>query len=289
MTRHNLCALVLLTLSLLAAPGGARAAQSYDNCAGFITSIPVVISTPGTWCLKQDLATAIITGKAIDIQADNVTIDCNDFKLGGLAAGAGTATYGIYANNRINATVRHCNIRGFYFGVEFTGVGGSGHTVEDSRFDGNTYIPMLVQGDGSVVRRNRVFDSGESTIANYAYGIYTQGAVDVLDNTVSGVTARIGGNGGAVGIQTETAASRRIIGNAVRGLAKDGTGPAFGIYNSASDRLTVRDNDLVGDNDVASEGIRCNNSSGRAMDNTISGFGGAIIICNDSGGNTVIP
>jgi len=289
MTRFFSCALILMALAPLLAPRAAHAAQGYDNCTGFITSVPTVISTQGTWCLKQDLATAIASGKAIDIQTNNVTIDCNDFKLGGLAAGPATAAYGIYASNRANATVRNCNIRGFYFGIEFTGASGSGHAIEDNRFDGNTYMGMLIQGDGSVVRRNRVFDSGDSTTTNSAYGIYTQGAVDVLDNTVTGVTAHSGDNGSAVGIQTETASSRRIAGNGVSGLVSDGTGHAYGILNAGSDRLTLRDNDLVGNKDGASEGMRCTNGNGRALDNTISGFTVAIVLCNDSGGNALIP
>ena len=289
MTRLIFFALLLASLGLIAVPRAAHAGQDYDNCTGFITSLPAVISTQGTWCLKQDLATAITSGKAIDIQTNNVTIDCNDFKLGGLAAGAATATLGIYANSRANATVRRCNIRGFYYGVQFIGAGSFGHTVEDSRFDGNTYISMLVRGDGSLVQGNRVFDTGDSTTINSAYGIYTQGAADILDNMISGVTAHSGGNGDAIGIQSETASSRRIVGNGVRGLVKDGTGTTFGIYTPASDRITIRDNDLIGDSSGSGVGIVCNSSNGRASDNTISGFGGAILFCNDSGGNAVIP
>ena len=66
------------------------------------------------WCLRHDLSTSIVSGQAIDIQANNVAIDCNDFKIGGLAAGNGSMAVGIHALTRQNATVRHCNIRGFY-------------------------------------------------------------------------------------------------------------------------------------------------------------------------------
>jgi len=45
MARFNLCAVVLLALAALLAPNATHAAQSYDNCTGFITSIPTVIST----------------------------------------------------------------------------------------------------------------------------------------------------------------------------------------------------------------------------------------------------
>src|SRR5207342_2748301 len=116
MTRFYSCGLMLWLLALLLSPGLAKAAESYDNCSGTIVSLPATISTQGTWCLKQDLATAITSGAAITINTNNVTIDCNNFKLGGLAAGLGTSAVGIYASGRQNTKVRHCNIRGFFNG-----------------------------------------------------------------------------------------------------------------------------------------------------------------------------
>jgi hypothetical protein len=65
------------------APRAARAAESYDNCTGFITSLPATVSTEGAWCLKQDLSTAIASGNAITISSNNISIDCHDFKLDG--------------------------------------------------------------------------------------------------------------------------------------------------------------------------------------------------------------
>ena len=79
------CATALL--AVYASP--ALAAESYDNCTGYIESLPASISTQGTWCLRKDLATGMASGNAIEVKANNVVIDCNDFKIGGLAAGAG--------------------------------------------------------------------------------------------------------------------------------------------------------------------------------------------------------
>jgi len=287
MTRPNLIAFALLLAILLITPAAAHAALSYDNCTGTISSLPAVIATPGTWCLKTDLSTAITSGKAITINGNDVTIDCNGFKLGGLAAGAATFTEGISANGPSNATVRHCNIRGFHTGVTLTG---HGHLVEDNRLDGNTEFGIYVQGDDSIVRRNRVFNTGGSTISGaWAFAIDSKYSIDVLDNTISGVSVVSGGNGNAFGIYTYLNASGRVIGNGVRGLSKDGTGHIRGIYNQNSDRITMRDNDLVGDGSANSAGVDCVNANGRAENNTISGFVTAISTCNDSGGNAVIP
>ncbi|HEY0661023.1 MAG TPA: hypothetical protein VGD21_06870 [Lysobacter sp.] len=80
MIRHGLAALVLLVHAV-----PVQAAESYDNCTGFIETLPATISTQGTWCLKHDVGTAITEGNAVTIAANNVTLDCNDFKIGGLA------------------------------------------------------------------------------------------------------------------------------------------------------------------------------------------------------------
>ena len=58
------------------------------NCTN-ITTLPATISTPGIYCLKQDESTAIESGAAIAITANNVTLDCNGYRLGGLQAGEG--------------------------------------------------------------------------------------------------------------------------------------------------------------------------------------------------------
>src|SRR5688572_8652857 len=81
MTAIRLLAAALLAALLLAATAPARAASAYDSCTGTIPALPATISTQGTWCLSKDLNTAVTTGNAITITANNVTIDCNGFKL----------------------------------------------------------------------------------------------------------------------------------------------------------------------------------------------------------------
>jgi hypothetical protein len=284
MPRLGFAVLVFLIMTLsLGAPRTAQAAESYDNCTGFITSLPAVITTQGTWCLKKDLATAMTSGSAIDIQTNNVMIDCNDFKLGGLAAGATSEAAGIDAKDRLNLTVRHCNIRGFFRGLIFWGTGG-GHVVEDNRFDGNLYAGLEVWGDGSVVRRNRIFDTGGSVFSFEAFGMYSVDSVDILDNTVSGVT-----NDHATGIWTDTNSGGSVSGNRVRNLLASGGGIAVGIYTPGSDHLAIRDNDLGGNASAGSIGIECFVTSNRALGNVIAGFATGISGCSDDGGNVIAP
>jgi hypothetical protein len=291
MIRTHFAMLIVLALALLL--GGTRAAhaaESYDNCAGYITSLPAVITTQGTWCLKKDLSTALNWGNAITINNDDVTIDCNNFKLGGLNAGPGTQEVGIGASGRVGLTVRHCTIRGFYIGVNLAASGNQigGHTIEDNRFDSNTSQAISVEGDDSVIQRNIVANTGGSTIFGYAIGISATHTVDILDNTVSGVRAT-GGTGGFVYGIYSSVHGGSISGNRVQGLLSDGNGAAFGIVNSGNGGLTMRNNDVVGSASAGSFGLFCDNSSGHARSNVVNGFATGIETCTDDGSNVIAP
>ncbi len=98
--RHLLVAVLVLG-SLCLLPGNVRV-ETYNTCAGFIDSLPATM-----WCLRKDLTTSMTSGRAISIATNNVTIDCNDFKIGGLGAGNASTATGIYTYGRQNITVRH--------------------------------------------------------------------------------------------------------------------------------------------------------------------------------------
>jgi hypothetical protein len=292
MTSENSARAFFLTLAvLLCMPRATHAAESYDNCTGFVTSIPSVITAQGTWCLKQDLTTAMTSGTAITVNASNVTLDCNDFKLGDLAAGTSTTAVGIYAQYRSNITVRHCNIRGFYDGLRFFDDGSGvvstgGHVVEDNVFMANTRMGLQVDGDGSVVRRNRVLETGGSS-DTFAYGITTSHSVDTMDNTIAGVSATY-----AYGIYTTGNPDGSITGNRVREIASTGSNASYGIMSVNSVRITLRNNDVIGSAASNSIGMNCyvlSGSSGHAKNNVINGFATGISGCSDDGGNVIAP
>jgi hypothetical protein len=125
-----------------------------------ITSLPKIITASSVYCLTSDLSTAMNTGHAVEIQADNVVIDLNGYTLDGLAAGAGTSAIGIYVWQRKNITIRNGTVRGFYFGIylgdapSFTT--SQGHLIEGIRADMNTYTGINVEGQGNIVRNNQV-------------------------------------------------------------------------------------------------------------------------------------
>ncbi|HEY0660998.1 MAG TPA: NosD domain-containing protein [Lysobacter sp.] len=291
--RLTLATLMLATLTLAPSPP-VRAAKAYDNCTGFIDTLPATIATAGTWCLRKDLGTAMASGNAITIATNNVTLDCNDFKLGGLAAGPGTNANGIYANDRLNATVRHCKVRGFRTGIRLEG-DGDGHVVEDNRLDSNTWIGIQVNGDGSVVRRNEVRDTIGT--ATYSIGIYVFDNVDVLDNLVDLVVSiPADTDGQAYGIYLVSSNGGRIAGNNVRRLLSKSGGTVTAI-KTATSWAHVRDNTLTGNLGSAnvSRGVWCDddgNGSGVykviVQDNSFLGFiDEAFLNCVNGGGNSV--
>jgi parallel beta-helix repeat protein len=282
--RLSLKLILLVTVPLLLQPRAVQAAEDYGNCTGTIASLPAVVSASGTWCVEQNLSTSVTSGNVIDIQADNVTIDCNDFKVDGSGAGAGTTARGIFASNRFNVAVRHCQVLGFRDGILLTG---TSHKVEDNRLEGNRCYGIYVYADGSVVQRNRVFNTGGSSTTCDPTGIAGLGPVDILDNTVAGVTATSGGNRGAYGIVSFVDPGGNIVGNRIRGVVKDGSGHAYGI--ETENRENIRANDLVGDGSAGSTGLYCFLSTGRARDNVISGFEAAVTICTLSVGNVSKP
>jgi len=270
---HRLLAAVLLLGGLLAIPSPARAAETYDTCVDFIESLPATISQQGVWCLRKNLATNITSGNAITIAANNVTIDCNGFKIGGLAAGNGSGAVGIRANNMQNATVRNCSIRGFDQGIQL--FGGAGHLVEDNRLDNNLSIGIQVSGDNNLIRRNRIYDTGGRTDRNYAYGIFAYAGIE--DNVVSGLFADASG-GNLQGIVVYGVGAN-VRDNAVSGfdlaaVTGGNVAAAAGIV-LADLRQRASGNQVVGgaSSDINGVGIVSNTGSNSyCQDNAVGGF-----------------
>jgi len=281
MNRHLLLCGLLAGLSL---PGPATAETTH--CTP-ITTLPATISQQGLYCLAQDFSTSATSGNAITINTNNVTIDCNDRRLGGLAAGAGTVANGIHASGRANITVRNCQVRGFRYGISLHG---SGHTVEDNRLDGNTTIGIYVGGEGSVVRGNRVRETGGNAAHTGPKGIRTVDNVDIIDNTVTGVVATAGSGESAWGIDTWKNHRGVIAGNRIRGVRADGSAPAHGISNSVSGRISLVENRIInaGPANIASSAMSCSDADGIATGNHVNGYAGGIKYCTDGGRNTVV-
>jgi hypothetical protein len=277
----------LLAVLALRPPSAAAA----GTCTGTISKLPVVIAKSGVWCLKKNLATAANGITGIDIQADNVTVECNGFTLDGLAAGPATNSTAIAAaGTRSNLTIRNCTIRGFRAGIFINdNEPGSGHLVEDNRLDQITSLGIYVLGHGSVVRRNRVVDTGGAPGSDRASAFVVLG--DAIDNVVDGMAGAAdvadfspegiysGGVGGIGGV------GFLVQGNRVRNLQPKGVGIARGI-TTAGIQVAVRGNSVVQPAMTNGQGIFCS-ISGILRDNDVINYSSGIPSCFNASENVV--
>jgi len=279
---RGLLACMLLALALPMAT--AQAAESYDNCTGFIDSVPTSISSRGTWCLRKDLGSSVASGALITVEANNITIDCNDFKLGGMSAGPATQTKGISAKLRSNLTVRNCMLRGFWAGIHVSG--GVGHVVEDNRIDNSSAVGLWVDGDGSIVRNNRISETGGAAQGDVT-GLIVQGdAIQVVDNMVNGVAGSPDAEGFAQGLLFN-GTSGLVRGNFITGVLPNGGG-AVGIKSDVGFLTVVEGNVLVNPVPTAGIGIDVNADPHRpvCLSNRVRNYStSAYDTCVDGGGN----
>ncbi len=252
-----------------------------------IDSLPYIIADQGVYCLKASLGTDIATGNAITINTNNVTIDLNGFKLGGLAAGPSTQAIGIFAEDRKNITIRNGIIRGFYFAINLlespTGLS-LGHLIEDVRADQNRAIGIQVFGHGTIVRRNQVVTTGGG---DYAYGIATLGdGVRILDNDVTDTQAD---SSWAIGIEHARGTGAVLKNNRVSGV----TNLSYPTQTSGIDLYNSPTSGMVIANEVSDTGQDCisfaDGATGIYRNNTVSGCTTDYSGGTDGGGNFPDP
>ena len=81
-------------------------AINIDNCSFLDTAGEI-------YNLTQDIDDSSNT-TCVNVTADNVTLDCNGYKIDGVYS---ASTYGVYAFGRNNITVKNCNITDWWYGV----------------------------------------------------------------------------------------------------------------------------------------------------------------------------
>ena len=137
---------LLLTLALVpactfAVDGVVLINQSTVMAAG---GFPYVIRDHGSYKLSGNL-TVTTTSDAIDINADDVTLDLNGFSIVGSVTCSGSppvcsasAANGVLAVSHQNVTVKSGIVRGFSRGVQIVGGGASGGLIADLQASGNS-------------------------------------------------------------------------------------------------------------------------------------------------------
>ncbi len=278
--------LIITTLLASVAFSGTAQAET-ENCTE-ITALPFTITSQGIYCLKKNLNVNLTTGSAITINAGNVTIDFNGWRVNNQAAATNQAD-GVTAVDRLNITLRNGFIRGFYFGVNLrrsTSSGPGGHLVEDMKIADSPNLGINVHGDKSVVRNNRVLNGGGGG-NNTVFGIalaYANDAV-ISGNVISGTSGTLFN----FGIDVLSSSRTHVTGNTLTGINGSVLNDV-GIRVDSSDGVTVAGNRLLNDPGSATTGILDGGSATNlaCLDNDIGGYVTALTGCDDDNGNRVL-
>lgn len=256
---HYLLTATVFTLVSLFVLNTAAVAETTDCTA--IASVPYVITAGGSgvYCLTGDLFYSELSGNAIEVQANNVTIDLNGWKLKNHGLDPATTAVGIYAYHRKNITIRNGTVLGFHTGIYVAADSpydaSSGHLVEDivankSRLDG-----IRVGGTGCMIRNNRVVNTGGSphgppTGMPAPHGIWVQGSGQrIINNDVHGIYHSFGSLYilQAHAISATDADGVVIAGNRISNVFCDGgtlPGSSGIIVNGQSHHAIIRDNSI---------------------------------------------
>lgn len=254
--------------------------SAYSQCHS-ISSLPVTITTSGTWCLTGDLS-YYGGGAAISVSASGVTVDLKGYRL----VSYGSNGYGIYSyGGYSDLVVRDGEISALYRGIEINGATQSANvTLRDLVISGFSNLGIYLYAQQSTIRDVIIqAPSGGSAWGIYTsnadidhvrvdgsfvYGIYTSGSgFRTIRNSVS--------NGSTAAIAIYGAGTSNVVNNDLNG----GTG--VGVSNNGSGTLTVTGNRITS----PTYPIIYYSGSGKYRDNVFlnstSVFGGT-----DAGGNT---
>ncbi len=252
------------------------------NCTE-ITALPFTITVQGIYCLKQNLNVNLATGNAITINAGNVTIDFNGWRVNNQAAATNGAT-GVYALDRKNITLRDGFIRGFKNGITFfelTPDASAAHLIEGMKVADGSRFGIVATGEGTVVRGNKVSNIGSST-ENTSRGIVLQEANNgvVSGNIISGISNQ----NFSVGIYTNVSDRVHVLNNYISNVS--GAFDVHGIYFSGNDSSTFASNTIVNDAGGGNTGILSEGDPrGSCLNNDIGGYTTAVSGCDFEDGN----
>ena len=213
-----LTALLGLASPVLAVDGVIEINQTRALAGGVTASdtegFPVTIDAPGSYRLTGNLEVAATAVHAVEITADNVTLDLNGFAIVGPGSGSGSGVVGGSPRENItvvNGTVRDMGASGVYLGdrarverVRTLNNGGTGiYAWNDSTVSGNTAYNNTGDGiyasNGSTVTGNTANSNGDDGIrggfgitvtGNTVYNNGGDGISTVSGSTVTGNTAR---------------------------------------------------------------------------------------------------
>lgn len=241
---------LLAAAVLLASPAVAFA----QDCIQ-ITTVPATIDASGKYCLANDFTINSATAKAITINANDVTLDCQGHMLKNLATSNNGTSAGIFLNSRNNVTIQHCRvIGGFQNGIDVIQnqtIGNRNYYVQiqDNYIAGPYWHGIRAQGSAIEVTNNKIYDIG-GQLNTYAIGIRVAGSAAagsfklhiVRDNTVVGTNSSYSA---AYGIFSDGSIGSAFTDNGVAGTSAGSGKIGVGMY-VIGQHNRVSDNHVTG-------------------------------------------
>lgn len=223
----------------LCSSGIASAQTATSPCTQWITSVPVTITMPGYYCLKQNISTA--QSGAIGIESSDVTVDCRGRSVS--FSDPTNDSFGITGGGFgpvRDVTVRACKLVDFGTGILF-GPGSdrieiTGNDIVRPKLDG-----IVVWGSNSRIIGNSVLSthnpfydySRNITVTAFEPGVRSTGNV-ISGNTVAGAS----GNGTIWGIRVDMSDNVLVSNNNIIDLQPNEGGFAAAIVtDSATSRI----------------------------------------------------
>ncbi|MFC1697612.1 NosD domain-containing protein, partial [Nanoarchaeota archaeon] len=156
------------------------------NHSGYNLSNEVLINNNISTCMtimesgSYELNTSISgSGDCIDIQANDVTLDCNGFSISGDTTGRG-----IYINGYNGSIIRNCDVSNFYDGILFYESSNNNITNLNSNNNDRNGIYLQSNSEDNTIT-NSTFNN------NYQFGIN----IDSNDNTIINCSAKYNNHG----------------------------------------------------------------------------------------------
>ncbi len=163
---HIICSLLFSFLPLEDSSASEDSKQNLNQTGKviLIDQVPFRITEAGKYQLKQNLNYSQSSGVAINIQANDVTLNLNGFTLQG-TGGEASSAIGILAVDRKRITIIHGQISGFYFGIDIRAtkrdMTKSGeHTISEILADHNWYFGIRLVGSDSTIKNNTITHTG---------------------------------------------------------------------------------------------------------------------------------
>jgi parallel beta-helix repeat protein len=177
------------------------------------------------YVLNQSLSGNQSNGICIDIQADNVNLDCDNWNITGNASHL-LEVMGIFAGGRNNVSITNCNVREYKYGYNINN--SNNVNVTNSIAFNNSYYGVLLNRSSSNLVQNNTME-----LNNYGIDLYFAPGNTILDNNISAIAD--GGGVGTYGISVVASNNTDVEGNTIQNYS-------WGFESQNSDNNNVNNN-----------------------------------------------